>query len=150
MIIGFCGHSDVLLSNDERTIIKNIIIDLVSKNDKVEFYLGGYGNFDYACANILKELKSTYSKIERVFITPYANEKYIKNKFDKTLYDTCIFPALENVPKKLAIIRRNFWIVDKCDVLICYVSYNFGGARKTYDYAKNKGVSIYNLPNLLT
>ncbi len=92
MIIGFCGHSDLVLSNDERTKIKNIIIDLVSKNDKVEFYLGGYGNFDYACANILKELKFTYSKIERVFITPYVNEKYIKNKFDKTLMILVFFP----------------------------------------------------------
>ena len=53
--------------------------------------------------------------------------------------------ALENVPPKYAIIRRNEWMVDKADLLLAYITYGWGGAARTYRYAKRKGIPIVNL-----
>ena len=40
--------------------------------------------------------------------------------------------------RKTAIIKRNEWMVENCDLLIAYVKYSWGGARKTLDYAIRK------------
>ena len=56
-----------------------------------------------------------------------------------------IYPALENVPPKYAIIRRNEWMIDKADLLIAYVTHGWGGAARTYRYAKQKGIPTVNL-----
>ena len=64
----------------------------------------------------------------------------------KKFYDDTIYPPLENVPKKYAIIRRNEWIVENADVVIACVKYSWGGAAKTSQYAKRKKKAIEYLP----
>ena len=145
MIVSFCGHSDTILTQKEELYIKNLLNNLISNNEKIDFYLGGYGNFDNLCANILKSLKSNYNNFQVYFISPYINDSYLKTKFNDNLYDDCIFPPLENTPKKFAIIKRNFWMVDKSDLIICYVHYSFGGAKTAIDYAIKKNAKIINI-----
>ena len=60
-------------------------------------------------------------------------------------FDEVIYPALENVPPKYAIIRRNKWMVDRADLLIAYITHGWGGAARTYHYAKRKGIPTVNL-----
>ena len=36
-------------------------------------------------------------------------------------------------------------MVDKCDILVSYVNWVYGGVYKTYSYAMKKGKEIYNL-----
>mgnify|MGYP003300022464 CR=1 FL=1 len=81
MTVGFFGHSKIDLTNEEHNKLENIIIRILKNNARVRFFLGGYGVFDYACANILKNLKGKYGNFETIFITPYINETYLKNKF---------------------------------------------------------------------
>lgn len=145
MTVGFFGHSKITLTNEEHNRLENIIINILENNACVKFFLGGYGFFDYACANILKNLKGKYDNSETIFITPYINESYLKNKFINDLYDDCIYPPLENSPKKYAIIKRNYWIADNCDFLIFYTIYSFGGAYKVYQYAKRKNIKLINI-----
>ena len=147
MKVGFFGHSNISLAEDKHSTLKNLLIKIIENNKSVEFYLGGYGTFDYTCALILQELKANYSNFKRIFITPYIDNVYLKNKFDKNLYDLIIYPPLENTPKKVAIIKRNYWIVDNCDFLIFHVIHNISGAIKAFEYAKHKNVPYYNLTN---
>ena len=147
MKVGFFGHSNISLTENKLVKLKNIIIEIIENNEYVEFYLGGYGVFDYTCAKMLKELKEQYSNFQRIFITPYIDNTYLKNKFDKNLYDLSLYPPLENTPKKFAIIKRNYWIVDNCDFLIFYVTHSISRAIKPFEYAKHKKVAYYNLAN---
>lgn len=72
-----------------------------------------------------------------------------KNQFDADFYkkfDNTIYPEIENVPPKFAIIKRNEWMIDKSDFLIAYVEHNCGGAYRTLGYVKNKkDISINNI-----
>ena len=145
MIITFCGHSNCLFSDEEKEELKQLLIKEIRKNPTCKFYLGGYGDFDSLCLRTLRELKKEFQDIELIFITPYIDKNYSKLEFAKYHYDDVIFPPLESVPRKFAILKRNEWMVDSADLVIAYVKYSWGGAAKTLGYAKRKKVPIINI-----
>ena len=145
MIITFCGHSDFLFSDDVKQQLKNILVGEIIKNPTCKFYLGGYGDFDSLCLRTLRELKKEFQDIELIFITPYLDKNYSKLEFAKYHYHDVIFPPLESVPRKFAILKRNEWAVDSADLVIAYVKYSWGGAAKTLECAKRKKKQIINL-----
>ena len=145
MIITFCGHSNCLFSEEVKEQLKNILVSKIIKKTTCKFYLGGYGDFDRLCLRTLKDLKADFPNIELIFITPYLDKNYSKLEFAKYLYDDVIFPPLESVPRKFAILKRNEWMVDEADLIIAYVMYSWGGAAKTLEYAKRKKKTIINL-----
>ena len=145
MTITFCGHSNCLFSDKEKEKLKQLLIKEIRKNPTCKFYLGGYGDFDSLCLRTLRELKKEFQDIELIFITPYLDKNYSKLEFAKYHYDDIIFPPLESVPRKFAILKRNEWMVDSADLVIAYVKYSWGGAAKTLEYAKRKKVPIVNV-----
>ena len=145
MIITFCGHSNCLFKDDIKEQLKNILVSKIIKNPTCKFYLGGYGDFDSLCLRTLRELKKEFQDIELIFITPYIDKNYSKLEFSKYHYDDVIFPPLESVPRKFAILKRNEWMVDEADLVIAYVMYSWGGAAKTLEYANRKKKQIINL-----
>ena len=145
MIITFCGHSDFLFSDDVKQQLKNILVSKIRKNPTCKFYLGGYGDFDSLCLRTLRELKKEFQDIELIFITPYLDKNYSKLEFAKYHYDDVIFPPLESVHRKFAILKRNEWMVEEADLVIAYVMYSWGGAAKTLEYANRKKKQIINL-----
>ena len=145
MIITFCGHSNCLFSDEEKEKLKQLLIKEIRKNPTCKFYLGGYGDFDSLCLRTLRELKTYFPNIELLFITPYLDKNYSKLELAKYYYDDIIFPPIENVPRKFAILKRNEWMVDSADLVIAYVKYSWGGAAKTLEYAKRKKVPIVNV-----
>lgn len=148
MKVGFFGHNDARLTVEEIKTLKNMIMNIITTNDNVEFFLGGYGTYDYTCAKILKNIKSELDNFKSFFISPYQNQVYLKNKFNKDLYDGCIYPPIENTPKRYAILKRNYWIIDNCDYLIFYFTHTFGGTAKALEYAKRKKVKFINLAKI--
>ena len=145
MIITFCGHSDFLFSDDVKQQLKNILLSDIIKNPTCKFYLGGYGDFDSLCLRTLRELKKEFQDIELIFITPDIDHNYSKLEFARCHYDDIIFPTLESVPRKFAILKRNEWMVEEADLVIAYVKYSWGGAAKTLEYAKRKKVPVVNV-----
>ena len=145
MVITFCGHSNCLFSDEEKEKLKQLLIKEIRKNPTCRFYLGGYGAFDSLCLRTLRELKTDFPNIELLFITPYLDKNYSKLQLAKYYYDDVIFPPIENVPRKFAILKRNEWMVDSADLVIAYVKYSWGGAAKTLEYAKRKKKPIINL-----
>ena len=107
------------------------------ENGTDEFFLGGYGGFDYLCAAVLRNLKKSYPQIRLILILPYLNSSMITDGYDETLY-----PPLESVPKRFAISRRNEWMVRECDTIVAYVTHGWGGAAKTLEYARRKNKAV--------
>ena len=145
MIITFCGHSNYSYSEKDKIRLKEILVKEVKKNPSCKFYLGGYGEFDDLCRATLIELKKTFAKIEILFISPYLDENYYKFKNASLYYDGSIYPPIESAPKKLAIIKRNEWMVEHADLLVAFVRYSFGGAAQTLKFAKQKKIPVVNL-----
>ena len=114
------------------------------------FYNGGKGQFDLLCANCVNELKNDYPFINSYLILAYIPGK--KNQFEEDFYkrfNDTLYPEIEKVPPKFAIIKRNEWMIDKSDFLIAYVGHSWGGAYRTLEYAKKetsivvKNLAIY-------
>ena len=148
MTITFCGHSNFSFDNTIKQKLKKLLLQEIRKNSACKFYLGGYGDFDSLCLNILKEIKADFPTIELLFITPYLNDNYSKLETAKLYYDGIIYPPLENVPRRFCILKRNEWMVDEADLVIAFVKYSWGGAAKTLEYAKRKNVEFFNLAEL--
>lgn len=145
MRITFCGHSKIDFSDINISLLKDILINSIIKDPQGIFYLGGYGDFDAICLDILKELQQTYKDIKLIFVTPYIDQKYYKLQYAEKNYDEIVFPPIESVPRRFAIIRRNEWMVDNSDLIIAYVQCSCGGAARTLDYAKRKKKNYINI-----
>lgn len=145
MIVTFIGHSTLPENYDLRNRLRDSISELVSSNEKVSFYCGGYGDFDALCAKVCRELKSDFPLSEIVYVTPYLNDKKIRWSVESGKYDTVVYPPIETVPYKYAIIKRNQWMVDRADLIFSYVTVSWGGAAGTLTYAKKQNKKIIDL-----
>ena len=119
----------------------------IVKGNNVEFFLGGYGRFDEHALEVVIKYKEKHNNTKIIFVTPYIYKNYYLTTGMKRKVDEIIYPEIEKVPKRIAIIRRNEWMIEKADVVIAYVKYSFGGARMSYDYAFRKNKKIINLAN---
>ena len=91
--------------------------------------------------------------MEIIYVTPYMeveNQKKILEWQNNGVYDSTIYPPIEKVPPRLAILKRNEWMVKNSDVIIAYVKYNYGGACKALQIAKlnkKKVIKIFDFYN---
>lgn len=139
MTVTFCGHGKYTYDENKRNLLKQEAEKLINQGADT-FYPGGYGQFDGLAAGVLTELKEKYPHIKRILVIPYLNRDYYMKNYDESLY-----PPLENVPYKFCISKRNEWMVKNSDILMCYIKFTFGGAYKTYKYAKNHKKTTINL-----
>ncbi len=127
MKIGFFGHASYIYDRLDELKLINALTRFADE-DELSLYFGGYGGFDGFCLECARKYAKTRSGIKTIFVTPYIEASYIKLKDAVKKYDEIIYPPLEFVPKKLAILKRNEWIVDSVDFCIVYVNHTFGGA----------------------
>lgn len=143
MIVTFCGHRDFVETAEAENQLTMFLEKYARENVRLVCYNGGYGNFDYFAAKCVQRMQEQYSNIRNCLVLPYIDQPFLdrieifKNHFDETIY-----PPLESVPRKYAIIRRNEWMVDNADIVIAYVTYSWGGAARTLEYARRKKKNI--------
>ena len=145
MIITFFGHSSFRGTRDyENKLIKYLEERTTGK--QVDFYLGNYGMFDRFAFSCAKEFKKKHPESSLILISAYFNEN--THAILRPEYDAIIYPELERVPPRYAILKRNEWMVKNADLIISYITHSFGGAYKACAYAKRHGKEISNLPEL--
>lgn len=140
LIVTFCGHREVHEPKKVKAWLEEVI-DMLIQEGADTFYLGGYGQFDALAASVVCEKKERYPQIRSVLVLPYLDRNYDSSTYDETLY-----PPLENVPRRYAISKRNEFMVNYADVVVAYVVYSFGGARKTLNYAERKQKRVIRFP----
>lgn len=148
MIITFIGHSSLGQNLDLDNKIKFEILKNIRENEKVFFYCGGYGDFDELCRRVCRNLQKENKNFEVVFVTPYitpSQQKKIEDYLLNGIYDSVVYPELENTPMRFAITNRNKWMIERADLIIAYVEYEYGGAYKAFKYAYKKGKIVINL-----
>lgn len=152
MIITFAGHFTISSANRVKEIVKEQIRKNISDSQSVTCYLGGYGDFDKICACACRELKKEYDCISVVYVTPYIrlSEQEKMNEMQRMgEYDASIYPPIENVPPKFAILKRNEWMITNADLIITYVNRCYGGAYKSFQFAQRKKKKIINICDYL-
>ena len=106
------------------------------------FYVGNQGQFDSIVYSCLKQLRKEHPHIRVCVVLAYLPTE--KNEYDD-MTDT-MYPEIEGHPK-FAIERRNRWMIDYSDFLLCYINHTWGGAYKFAKLAKRRGKTVINLGN---
>lgn len=144
----FIGHRDIshtlfpqLCEEVERHIIEFGV---------TEFVVGNYGGFDHMAARAVIAAKECHPEIILSMLIPYHPAERpieVPPGFDSTFYP----PGMETVPRKLAIVRANRYMIDHVDYLIAYVWHPASNARNLLEYAQKRQrqhlISVTILPN---
>lgn len=131
----FIGHREA--SSELLPILRQIVEKHISEYGVTEFIVGGYGRFDHLAAKVVISLKQQYPQVTLSLLIPYhPAERPIETPtgFDNTYYP----PGMEKVPRKLAIVRANRYVVDHVDYLIAYAWHPASNARDLVEYAKRR------------
>ena len=102
-----------------------------------EFIVGHYGGFDRLAASAVKAAKHLYPDVKLILLLPYhPAERPIPTPdgFDGTFYPS----GMESVPRKIAIVRANRYVVDHVDYLIAYAWHPTSNARELVEYARKR------------
>lgn len=142
MVCTFFGHRDA--PQEAETMLRKTIIDLVEHHGANTFYVGNQGAFDCMVRKVLKEMKTVYPYITYFAVLAYMPGVW--NARDDFDYSDTIYPdGLENTPKKFAVSKRNYWMIDRSNTVIVYVKYPVGGAFQFKELAEKKGKWIINI-----
>ena len=141
MIITFLGHSRIHHTDELMKNVENAIKNNIGEKEKVIFYCGGMGDFDNICAKACLKIKEKRTNCELLLVKAYINSK----NFNDLIYDEIIYPPLENVPLKFAIVERNKWMIKNADLVISYINHSHGGAHNCLLYAQKLNKRIINI-----
>ena len=132
----FIGHREA--STDILPALSAVIEQHIVEYGVTEFIVGHYGGFDRLTARALIAAKIHHPEITLSMLIPYhPSERPIELPpgFDSTFYP----PGMEKLPRRLAIVRANQYVVDHVDYLIAYVWHPASNARELVEYANRRG-----------
>ena len=143
--VTFFGHRDfdAHIKSEER--LHQIVRELLASKEFVVFYIGRNGEFDRFCASIIKRVQNEMGRenSELILVLPYADKDI---EYYEKYYDCVMIPeTIENTHPKGAIAKRNKWMVEQSDLLICYIDKEEGGAFAALNYAKKIEKKAINL-----
>ncbi len=102
-----------------------------------EFVVGRYGQFDFLAAEAVKSAKRRHPNVILTYLRPYhpaEKPNETQKGFDSSFYP----PGMERVPRKLAIVRANRYMVDHSDFLIAYTWHPASNSRELVEYARKR------------
>ena len=118
--VTFFGHRDT--PKETEPALRLTLIDLIENKNATVFYVGNHGNFDAMVCRQLENLSRAYP------IKYYVVLAYMPSKNAEPNDHSILPEGIETVPRRFAINYRNKWMLNKSDIVVTYVTRNFGGA----------------------
>lgn len=143
--ICFCGHRKIYGYRDLEEKLEELVKKAICEHDYVEFYLGRNGDFDIFAASAVKRAQKNLGNENSslILVQPY---KMRNDTCYESFYDEIIYPVDKNTHFKQAITKRNRWMIENSDLLICFVlDKNIGGADDALKYATKIGIKVINI-----
>ena len=131
----FIGHREA--SSEILPALAEAIELHIAKYGVTEFIVGNYGGFDHMAAKAVIAARKQHPGISLSMLIPYhPAERPIElpQGFNNTFYP----PGMEKVPRRLAIVRANRYMVDHVDYLIAYAWHPASNARDLVEYVRIK------------
>ena len=143
-ICAFFGHRDTPMTDRIEKDLTDVIRKLIFQGVD-EFWLGEQGAFDYMSRLVLKNLKKEYRWIA-ICIFPTRLPSKAKMKWlDEQKYEIIYPEEVAKAPFKVALLRRNQYMVKYADNIVCYITREHGGAYKAVKQAQKMYKNIINL-----
>ncbi len=136
----FIGHREA--TDEIYPSLQAAVEQHIAEFGVTEFIVGRYGGFDNPAARAVMQAKKTHPEVTLTLLLPYHPAERLLNVskgFDGTYYPF----GMENVPRRVAIVRANRYMVDHVGYLIAYVWHPGSNARKLVEYAEKQfGMNI--------
>ena len=147
--VSFFGHRELEEHTEVEYRLDQILHDLITQKEYVEFLIGRDGEFDFLASSAIKRAirKYGYGNTHFTLILPYMKADYRDNEKQYLDYYDEVEICSESAEAhyKSAIQIRNKNMVDRSDLIICCIQHKSGGAYKTVQYAEKQGKKIINL-----
>lgn len=147
--VAFFGHRYIDNPLKVEELLEEQIRKLINEKEYVDFVVGRNGEFDQCASSAVlharKNVRDDNSAL--VLVLPYPTAEYLNNEeyFHDYYTDVEISYSASMAHPKSAIQIRNREMVDKADLVICYIEHNVGGAWQTIQYAIRQGKTVINL-----
>lgn len=145
----FFGHRQIDRFFDAEERVINIVKKLILEKEYVEFLIGRDGDFDQIVSSAVRQVKRSIrdDNSELVWVMPYLKAEYTNNENSFNAYYDRIEVCEDSAQShpKTAIRIRNQSMVERSDMVICYVNHPTGGAFQALQYALKCGKQTINL-----
>ena len=131
----FIGHREV--TEEIYPALRATVEQHITEYGVTEFFVGHYGGFDRLAARAVIEAKKLYPEVTLTMLLPYhPSERSVTlpNGFDGSFYP----PDMETVPRRVAIVRANKYMIDNVEYLIVYSCHSGSNTRNFVEYALRK------------
>ena len=131
----FIGHR-----NTPDTVLPALIQEVerhITEYGVTDFVVGHYGHFDTLAAQAVMDAKKRHPSVTLTMLLPYhpAEQKVeVPEGFDGSFYPE----GMEKVPRRVAIVKANRYVLENVEYLIAYVTHRFGNVWNLIDYAQNR------------
>ena len=139
MIVSCFGHRNVPLEISEK--LKTALIAIMKKYGSITIYVGNHGSFDFCVASVAQELKRLRYPVEYYIVLAYVPTKISEFAYYRNC-QTLVPEGIELAHPKQAITKRNYWMVDKAQIVIAYTTKSSGGAVTAVKYAIKRNKEI--------
>lgn len=147
--VAFIGHREIDDLYKVETKLEELIKKLLLSHEYVEFLVGRDGEFDQAVASTVRRTKRMVrdDNSSLVWVMPYPSAEYENNRDSFDHYYDEVEVCEEAVAShfKAAIRIRNRSMIDRADLVVCFIKRKTGGANLTYRYAVRKMKTIINI-----
>ena len=147
--VAFFGHRYIVNPFKVEELLEEQIRKLINEKKYVDFIVGRNGEFDQCVSSTVLRVQKNYrdDNSALVLVLPYATAEYLNNEeyFHDYYTDVEISYKASKAHPKSAIQIRNREMVDRADLVICYIEHSEGGAYNTVKYASEQNKTIINL-----
>lgn len=147
--VAFFGHRYIDNPLKVEELLEEQIRKLINEKEYVDFLVGRNGEFDQCVSStvlrVRKNVRDDNSAL--VLMLPYPTAEYLNNEeyFHDYYTDVEISYSATIAHPKSAIQIRNREMVDRADLIICYIEHEKGGAWQTVQYAMEQCKKVLNL-----
>ena len=136
----FFGHRNC--SDSVKTILREVLVDLIEEHGVEMFYVGNQGQFDAMVRSTLRELKKVYPQTDYAVVLAYMPGK--QSEYDD-YSDTMLPEGIEFVHPRYAISWRNNWMLRQSEYVVTYITHSWGGAAQYAQRAKTQKKIVFPL-----
>ena len=106
--------------------LRAVLVELIERQGVDTFYVGRQGTFDILVHSLVLERLPEWRPGDD--------------------YSDTIFPeGMEHAIPRFAISKRNEWMLKQADVVVTYITHDWGGATRYAEKAERQGKAVINL-----
>ena len=121
--------------------LKNTLLRLIEEG-YMYFGAGGALGFDTLAAQCVLSLKNQYTHIKLILVLPCITQTKGWSENDIAIYTSREY-------SRGCMFKRNRHLVDCSSVCVAYLTQEKGGTAYTVNYAKEHGLTFYNIANMI-